>query len=91
MLSFAGRPLGFRKSARKRLAAYLKWLEDKARRRREYQRYLAALAAQRKAGDKHSEQVRTRIGQGLETSVLHRIAFGLGGLWTKANPPTSNR
>lgn len=45
-------------SARKRLAAYLKWLEDKARRRREYQRYLAALAATRGAGGRYSEQVR---------------------------------
>eukprot|EP00752_Nemacystus_decipiens_P006009 g5427.t1 len=47
--------------ARKRLAAYLKWLEDKARRRREYQRYLAALAATRGAGGRHSEQVKRRV------------------------------
>lgn len=57
-LPFTARPLDF-DSARQRLAAYLKWLEDKARRRREYERYLAALAAQRKAGDKYSEQVGT--------------------------------
>ncbi|CAM9106650.1 unnamed protein product, partial [Hapterophycus canaliculatus] len=44
--------------ARKRLAAYLKWLEDRARRRREYQRYLDALAAKRGATDRGSEQAR---------------------------------
>ena len=47
----------FRASTRKRLAAYLKWLEDKAGRRREYERYLAALAATRGAGGRYSEQV----------------------------------
>eukprot|EP00903_Cladosiphon_okamuranus_P017897 g16470.t1 len=46
---------------RKRLAAYLKYLEDKARRRREYQRYLAALAATRGAGGRYSEQVKRRV------------------------------
>lgn len=67
-LSFAVRPLDVDR-ARRRLAAYLKWLEDKARRRREYQRYLAALAAQRKAGDRYSEQVRTGTVRGLESTT----------------------
>ncbi|CAM9535914.1 unnamed protein product [Ectocarpus sp. 6 AP-2014] len=47
--------------ARKRLAAYLKWLEDRARRRREFQRYLDALAATRGAGGRNSEQVKRRV------------------------------
>ncbi|CAM9366496.1 unnamed protein product [Ectocarpus fasciculatus] len=47
--------------ARKRLAAYLKWLEDRARRRREFQRYLEALAATRGAGGRNSEQVKRRV------------------------------
>ncbi|CAM9730754.1 unnamed protein product [Scytosiphon promiscuus] len=50
---------GFR--ARKRLAAYLKWLEDRARRRREYQRYLDALASKRGATDLGREQIKRRV------------------------------
>lgn len=49
-----------RARARVRLAAYLKWLEDRARRRREYERYLAALAAQRARDGGLSEQVKQK-------------------------------
>lgn len=44
-------------SARKRQAAYLKWLEERARRKREYERFLAALAASRGARGHDDEQV----------------------------------
>ncbi|CAN0106041.1 unnamed protein product, partial [Pylaiella littoralis] len=54
--------------ARKRLTAYLKWLEDRARRRREYQRYLAALAAKRGAAGREIEQVKRRVWGRVEFS-----------------------
>lgn len=42
---------------RKRVAAYVRWLQDRARRKREYERYLAALEARRGEGGNKYEQV----------------------------------
>lgn len=92
-LPCAARLLGV-DSARQRLAAYLKWLEDKARRRREYERYLAALAAQRKAGDKYSEQVRTGTAAWVGLNDVFcsiRSGIDLNDSWLKvvANPEST--